>query len=101
MSCLPGGLGCVSEGVGVHRHAIAACIVGLASLLAGCSLFEGKPKVVQVECGNDYYPHNRDDIGAFKGSTLYFYWSDSTITSRDSEGWCPISFVPKPKSLYP
>ena len=80
----------------MHRHALAACIVGLASLLAGCSLVEGKPKVVQVECRNLNEPEVIEGLAGIQRSLLQFYWSDSTETRRFSEGFCPASLVPIP-----
>ena len=83
MSCLPGGLGCVSERVGVRRHAVAACI---ALLLAGCS--NAAPTVISVVC-TDYGPK-----GAVANNEFYFayetyYWSDSTKTAKLLKTVCP------------
>ena len=54
MSCLPGGLDRVSKGFGLRRHAVTACIAGLAVLLTGCLHGEDKPYAVQVECAQMY-----------------------------------------------
>ena len=91
MSCLPGGLGCVSERVGVHRHAVAACIVGLVVLLTGCF---HEPEVVQVEC-RVIEPQVVESLGnKLQKSLLYYYWSDGTSTFRFAEVVCPTSLVP-------
>ena len=91
MSCLPGGLGCVSSRVGVHRHAVAACIVGLMVLLTGC--FHG-PEVVQVEC-REIEPQLVEGLGnSLQKSLIYFYWSDGTSTFKFAVVGCPTSLVP-------
>ena len=84
MSCLPGGLGCVSSRVGVHRHAVAACIVGLMVLLAGCS---NSPTLVQVRC-KDYGKGGAviDDERYYAFET--WYWSDGTRTTRPLKWTC-------------
>lgn len=85
MSCLPGGLGRVSSRVGVHRHALAACIAGI--LAAGCAPAEVKPTVVKVVCV-DYpgyqYALSKDSKSLYYGYETY-YWSDGTKTAKGIE----------------
>ena len=80
MSCLPGGLGRVSERVGVHRHAVAACIV---LLLAGC----GKSKVGE-SCSNSTEPKYIEEAGFVVYAYITVEWSDGTSSVEGSPKYC-------------
>jgi hypothetical protein len=90
VSCLPGGLGRVSSRVGLHRHAIAACIVGLVVLLVGCS--KPAPTVISVQCKFEPYGVRIAAHGKYPAMEWSYYeilyWSDGTKTYRGSIGEC-------------
>ena len=85
MSCLPGGLGCVSERVGVHRHAVAACIVGLVVLLAGCSN-SAEPYLVQVDCAK--VMASEDMPKQPNEQAVVLWYSDGTSRLERRDGTC-------------
>ena len=86
MRRISSGLGCVSERVGVHRHALAACIV---LLLAGCSN-SAEPYIVQVDCA-------QMDISNYRPPEqfLTFYYSDKTISQEVRDGVCLQASTPR------
>ena len=86
VSCLSGGLGRVSERVGVHRHAVAVCIVGLMVLLAGCS---NSPTVVQVSCAPLTPPKFVIELDNVAYSQLTLYWSNGTTSIQYQIPRCP------------
>ena len=81
MRRVSGGLGFVSERVGVRRHAVAACIAGLVVLLAGCSLVKGQPELVEVDC------IELDLLKPGYKVDKYIY-SDGSIKREESAGFC-------------
>ena len=88
MSCLPGGLGCVSKGFGVRRHAVAACIAGLVVLLTGCLHGENKPYLMQVDCASVFEDQTyRREVRPFKQLVTLWY-SDGTSTQEVRPGQC-------------
>lgn len=82
MSCLPGGLGRVSERVGVHRHALAVCI---ALLLAGCSN-SAEPYIVQVDCAK--VMASEDMPKQPNEQAVVLWYSDGTSRLERRDGTC-------------
>ena len=87
MRRISGGLGFVSERVGVRRHAVAACIAGLVVLLTGCLHDEGKTEVVQVNCTN---LNQKGELFGVKDAQSYltYYYSDGTRDLKASPLKC-------------
>ena len=86
VSCLSGGLGRVSERVGVHRHAVAACTV---LLLAGCSNTAAAPTVIQAQCKTLNQPVYDEGYGFVIKAIETYYWSDGSKTLEPLEYNCP------------
>ena len=94
MRRVSGGLGFVSERVGVHRHAVTACIAGLVVLLAGCSNTAAEPTVIEVRCNQLNEPVYAPDllpsaILLYVYAVETYYWSDGSKTTKHLPHNCP------------
>lgn len=83
----------ISKGFGVHRHAVAACIV---LLLAGCSTAgnSGEPYLVQIDCAVIMESQDQEKRPNEQVVTLWF--SDGTSRLEQRPGSCL-----QEKRLYP